>query len=193
MVRITEVIKNLIIINVIIFFAINYLPIISEFKPYFHMSHPSSPWFRPIQIVTHMFNHGSPMHLFMNMLGLFFLGPTVESALGPKRFLFLYLISGLGAVLVHFLFSVNPVVGASGAIFGVVAAFAVMFPNVKLMLMFIPVPIKAKFLISAVIIGSIFVGLFRMMPGIAHFAHVGGALFGALVVLYFRKNPNFLT
>lgn len=192
MYRLTEVVKNLLIINGIVFFAINYLPFLQPYRPLFYLFHPSDPAFSPIQIVTHMFNHGNESHLLMNLMGLFFLGPTVENALGPKRFLVLYILAGLGAAALHFMLSGAPIVGASGAILGVVAAFAIMFPNVELMIIFIPIPIKAKYLITFFLVVDLVLGLTNSSTGIAHFAHLGGALVGAIMVFVYRKNPTLL-
>jgi len=130
------------------------------------------------------------------MLGLFFLGPMVERALGSKDFLKLYLLAAMGALLTHigvdyydYLQSGIPsnrgVVGASGAIYGVVIAFATLFPNTKLMLLFPPIPIKAKYLAAAYIAFDLYNGVMRTNTGTAHFAHLGGALTGFLLVRYF--------
>ena len=140
------------------------------------------------------------------MLMLVFLGPMVESVLGAKKFLIMYFVAGFGAAAMHMLvwyFELsalppgyfdavmhNPnarVVGASGAIFGVLVAFASLFPNVKLMLLFPPIPVKAKYLAVALIAFDLFSGIGRFDTGIAHFAHVGGALFAFLLLIYWGK------
>lgn len=197
MLRITDVVKNLLIINVIVFFAVRYLLPFPGIERFFVLVFPGHAYpdlqngivytFEPVQIVTHMFMHGDERHLLFNMLGLFFLGPMVESALGPKRFFILYIFSGFFATLLHMLFvQGGMVVGASGAIYGVLAAFATMFPNIELMLMFIPVPVKAKYMALGLLAIGIYLGFRGSSDGIAHLAHVGGAIMGFLLVRFWR-------
>lgn len=189
MYRITDVVKHLIIINAIIFIGTN-LPVLAALRPYFILYPPQSDLFKPIQVVTHMFMHGSMGHLFFNMLALFFFGPNVESLWGPKKFLFFYLFCGFGAMIGHLLLGGNaPVVGASGAIAGVLVAFAMLFPNATVMLLIPPIPMKAKYLVLIVLIIDIYMGLTNSASTIAHFAHLGGALFGFLLILFWRKYP----
>ena len=127
-------------------------------------------------------------HLLFNMLTLFFLGPQIEQSLGKQRFLIFYFICGFAAMGLHMmLYYIGylgpvPIVGASGAIVGIAIAFAILFPNTKLMLMFIPFPIKAKYLIGAFILFDLFSGVGGASTGIAHFAHLGGALGGFLLM-----------
>src|SRR5688572_20291845 len=193
---ITPVVKQ-ILIGCIVFFAGTYLLQargIIDLNMVLAMYYPNSEYFKPWQIITHMFMHGGISHILFNMLALVSIGTFLERFMGAKKFLQLYFFSGLGAVFIHVLsqfiqihhitglwfpstedigiklFSdmdtgqlmVNtngsyireredlrifgPVVGASGAIYGVVAAFAFLFPNTELMIMFIPYPIKAKYL-----------------------------------------------
>jgi len=222
--NVTPVIKNLIIINALFFLAtmafqsfdIHLDRILSMF--YFDAEE-----FGIWQIATHMFMHGSVMHIAFNMLGLYFLGTNLERIWGSQRFLFFYLSCGLGAAFVHMaangfdvfsaigsltapaemveqsnygsaLYSAYkiPVLGASGAVYGVFAAFAYLFPNTRLMLLFPPIPVKAKWLILAVVVYDLYAGLNGMKTGTAHFAHLGGALFGFLMVYYWqRKGQNF--
>ncbi|MBK8621786.1 MAG: rhomboid family intramembrane serine protease [Saprospiraceae bacterium] len=191
MLRITDVVKNLIIINVIVFFAVRYLIPIHGVERFFVLVFPGLEYlvndvlfkFEPVQIVTHMFMHGDERHLLFNMLGLFFLGPLVESALGPKRFFILYFASGFFATFLHFLFvQGGMVVGASGAIYGILAAFATMFPNIELMLMFIPIPIKAKYVAMGLLAFGLYSGLGGSGDNIAHLAHVGGAVMGFILI-----------
>jgi membrane associated rhomboid family serine protease len=152
-----------------------------------------------------MFTHFDVSHILFNMLSLFFLGPTVEMGLGPKRFLALYLISGLVGLAAHFAVWYLPflmgntavapmfsVLGASGAVYGVVIAFATLYPDRELMLIFPPIPIKA-WLMATILIG---IGLYSGLTGaggnIAHFAHLGGALAGFLLAWYWKKGGSFL-
>ena len=134
---------------------------------------------------------------------LFFLGPLVEARWGPKRFLAFYLIAGLGALgldyfvtylELNYFGSANimqvygtPMLGASGAVFGVVTAMALLYPNVELYLFFIPFPVKAKYLISFYVVAELFLAFSGMQTGIAHWAHLGGALFGAILTLYWNR------
>lgn len=193
--NITPVVLNLIIINVIVFFARTSLP---QFIPDLAMHFPLMEEFKPYQVVTHFFMHGSVQHLLFNMLGLFFLGPMVERTLGGKDFLKLYLICAAGALVAHlgvdyyqYLTSNGAisrfpgVVGASGAIYGVVIAFATLFPNAKLMLLFPPIPIKAKYLGIGYIAYDLYNGFMGSATGIAHFAHLGGALTGFILIKFF--------
>lgn len=231
--RITDVVKNLIIINVIIYLGVSLTQgnTSVNLAQYVQLYPPFSDKFQPIQLITHMFMHGGISHLFFNMLALFFLGPFVEQKMGAKRFLIFYLVCGFGALLAHIgvhyisYFNVSdlianisseqlatlmnsgsfggtgldqnqaeiiyntlrdsynvPVVGASGAIMGVTIAFALFFPNMKLMLLFPPIPIKAKYMAGIIIAIDLFSGVSRVSSGIAHFAHLGGALTGLILV-----------
>ena len=193
--RITEVVKHLLIINVILFIAFYY--VMREYWQMTFLYFPLSEAFQPFQLVSHMFMHGSESHILFNMMSLFFLGPTVEQGMGSKRFLGLYLACGFSAMALHVLLSFLgvispvPIVGASGAIVGVAIAFAVLYPDVKLMLMFIPVPVKAKYLMGAFVVFDLVAGFGPYNTGIAHFAHLGGALCGFILTWYwYRRNPN---
>lgn len=207
MFQITDVIKHLLIINLIVFFGAMITDQTGLFESYMLVFHyPASVYFQPYQIVTHMFMHGGLTHLFFNMLALVMLGPYVEHYLGNKRFLILYLVSGFGALGLHVLiwyFELQGidarefaalmrepnygVVGASGAVYGVLAAFALLFPNTKLMLLFPPIPIKAKYLVAGLIAFDLISGVSGSQTGIAHFAHLGGALFGFLTLLLWKN------
>jgi membrane associated rhomboid family serine protease len=194
----TNIIKHLIILNAIVFFGTNALMGASRIM--LAMYYPASDFFRPFQIVTHMFMHADMGHLLFNMLTLFFLGQWVERLWGGRKFLFYYIFCGLGAAATHlafmyyeinFLGNVNamniPVLGASGAVYGVLIAFAILFPNQRLMLLFPPIPIKAKYLAIGLICIDLFFGVSGMGSNIAHFAHLGGALFGFLLIRYWYK------
>ncbi len=188
----------------------------------FALFYPASPLFKPMQLITHMFMHGNITHLLSNMFALFMFGVVLERVWGPKRFLFFYFATGLGAMLLHtgvqawqvhnftgsFFpdFSVlgeypqvveiyrTPTVGASGAIFGILIAFGMLWPNTELMMLFFPVPIKAKYFISLYVILELYLGL-SMYPGdnVAHFAHLGGALIGFIIVrIWNHTNRNTL-
>jgi len=193
--QLTDVVKNLIILNVV-FFILTYpgLPV-SNLLPNLELYYPGDTRFKPYQVISHMFMHGGVNHIILNMLSLFFLGPTVERYIGPKKFFILYFACGLGAVVLRSLVQYTgfipnhiPAVGASGAVVGVVTAFATLFPHQKLYLMFVPIPIKAMFLVGAFIAFDLYCGLTGAMPGIAHFAHLGGALVGFILAFFFFKN-----
>lgn len=151
-----------------------------------------SPFFQPYQIATHMFTHGGFQHILFNMLSLYVFGRLLENVWGHKRFLFFYLVSGLGAAGVHLLVNYLthggniPVVGASGAIMGLVAAFGYVFPNTEMYMFFVPFPIKAKWLAIGYVVLDLFGGI-NGGDNIAHFAHLGGALTGFILVLIWNK------
>ena len=188
MARLTDVVKNLLIINIIVFVAVWFLIPVQGIENYFILFRPGTPGFMPVQIVTHMFSHANFQHLLFNMFGLYMFGPWVESSLGPKRFLVLYLVSGFFASALQMFMSPVPILGASGAIFGVTTAFATMFPNVELMLLFPPIPMKAKYMAILFIGISIYSGVSGSQDGIAHFAHLGGALCGFIMIVYWKMN-----
>jgi membrane associated rhomboid family serine protease len=192
MFQLTPVIKNIIIINVLIYFSIqlNLLSMIPDVEEYFVLK-PYNNGFKPYQIFTSMFMHGSPQHLLFNMLGLVFLGPNVESSLGSKKFLNLYMLSGIASGIAHLALVNSSAVGASGAIYGMLGAFAAMFPNLKLIVFPIPIPIKAIFLIGGYIAYDLFSGLTDRATGIAHFAHVGGAVMGIALIFYWGKQKQY--
>lgn len=208
------IVKNLIIINVLVFLAQLILGITDKIAMY-PVRHPS---FEPYQIATHMFAHspGIIFHIFINMFMLWMFGRTLENVWGPKRFLLFYLICGVGAAAVHLgvqeiawqraealyaegnveaaqlaAASLGPALGASGAVMGVLVAFAFLFPNTELYLMFIPVPIKAKWLVMGYVAFDLIFGVANR-PGdnVARFAHLGGALTGFILVWIWNKNSR---
>jgi membrane associated rhomboid family serine protease len=150
--------------------------------------------FRPYQLISHMFLHGSLGHIFFNMFGLFMFGKVLESVLGSKRFFTLYFLSGIGAAILQlaiYYFQQAPaiMIGASGAIFGILAAFTMMFPNVELMIIFFPVPIKAKYIVPIYAVLELFFGIARFEgDNIAHFAHLGGAIVGFILIMVWKRN-----
>ena len=214
--RTTPVVLNLIILNALIFFAQSALGGMSDLNKVndlFALHHYKSEVFRPYQLVTHMFMHGGIFHLLFNMLALWMFGSIIEKSWGPKRFLIFYLICGLGAALAqmgsytfdfwqldHASLSMQEneqyqmilrqacTVGASGAIMGVLAAYGYLFPNTQLFIMPIPFPVKAKWAILGIIALDVFGGVSRTPnDNVAHFAHVGGAVIGFLIVFYWNK------
>ncbi len=240
MIKITEVVKHLIIINVLFFVATQTFG--DQMYQWFALWFPKNPNFRFWQLATHMFMHGGMTHVLFNMLGLWMFGSSVEAYLGKKQFLFLFFSAGLGAVLFqlgYYYYSYLPpyselinsgltsdeiaqmlssnqvieggisasqklnlqyiypiyeasMVGASGCIMGVLAAFGVMNPDAKLMMIFLPIPIKAKYFIPGIIlldIISAFTGQSFFSPSnTAYMAHVGGALIGFIIMWYWKNN-----
>jgi membrane associated rhomboid family serine protease len=232
MIKITDTVKHLIIINAL-FFLGTY---IFKEKAYdlLAMHYFENPAFKPWQIVTHIFMHGNVQHILFNMIGLWMFGSSVEQMIGTKRFLILYFIAGIGAVLfsqgidyiqfhsifnklqasgmsmddLHKLYQVplpagkgyvnadfqslystynTSLVGASGALYGVMVAFGVLLPRAKMGLMFLPIMIEARFFIPLLLLSDILFGVFSVNSNIGHFAHVGGAIFGFLVIWYYKK------
>ena len=143
--------------------------------------------FRVWQPLTYMFMHGSFEHLFFNMFSLWMFGATLENAWGTKRFLFYYMVCGIGAGLISMLIPGYHVsVGASGAIYALLLAFGMMFPNGYIYLYFL-VPIKTKWFIVGMVVLELFEGFFRSSDGIAHFAHLGGMLIGFIIIMIWKK------
>jgi membrane associated rhomboid family serine protease len=235
----TDTVKQLLIINVLFFIGSYFVPQANELLSLHYFESDGFKFWQPL---THMFMHGSLMHIFFNMFALVSFGSALEHFWGAKKFLFFYLSCGLGAALIHsgvnyyhfhdaqnillqngvtatdiqtlirggsvsinnpdtvliqnyvnqmgFAYN-NQAVGASGAIYGLLVAFAFMFPNAELIMMFIPVPIKAKYFVPVIVLLDLFSGVtgFSLFGGnIAHFAHVGGALIGFIMMWYWKKN-----
>ena len=214
----TPAVINLIIINVIVFIAqitFGGLQGESHVTDLFALHHYKSDVFGLQQIITHMFMHGSFLHLFFNMFALYMFGSNIERMWGAKRFLIFYFICGIGAAIVQLIsyaydfrifdkmtmsyeevvqyqeaLRMNATVGASGAIMGVVAAFGYLFQNSEMMIIPIPIPIKAKWAVLGIIAIDVFSGIAgRPGDNVAHFAHIGGALTGFLIV-YFQNRGN---
>ncbi len=232
------VVKNLIIINVVLWLTTILFIRLFGTNLNFHLGlfHFQSPVFKPWQVVTHMFMHDNDriFHLLFNMWALWMFGKVLESVWGSKRFLIYYLVTGLGAALVHSLvnyiqlapdimalktaYSVNrinvtllneilqpgnpyyqlgrelmrPTIGASGAVYGVLLAFGVLFPNTPLYIIPIPFPIKAKWLIIGAGVISLYLGLSGQGGNVAHFAHLGGMIFGFILIKYWNRfTKNF--
>jgi len=194
--KLTDAIKHLIIINVLFYVVTFFIPSMTEkMMEWFALFYPTSDYFQPWQFVTHMFMHGGLMHIIFNMYALWAFGSPLEQLWGKNKFFFFYFSAGLGAALVYtlanyYMQSYDAIaVGASGAVYGVLVAFAFNFPNAKLALIFFPVPIAAKYFIPIIVIGDLFFGFTRYSVGnIAHFAHIGGALIGFLIMLYWKNN-----
>ena len=258
--------KNIILINVIMFGATLYFDYFTNYDFTWNMGlhFYLSDDFKPYQLITHMFMHGSLMHIFFNMFAIFMFGPALEHRLGPQKYFTFYLLTGFGAVFLHFaslyweqydlimavknirktydvealvslwnqygsnvgnptlrnqIFvelqevvqhpnhlmasditrissyfidgSLSIVVGASGALFGILAGFAMLYPNQRLLFMFIPYPIKAKYFVLVYALIELYLGFSSdVNDNIAHFAHLGGAIFGALVIMIWKKQGS---
>lgn len=233
---IPPVVKNLIIVNVLLLFATFVLEQAGiNLYTYLGLHFPLSEKFRLHQIFTHMFMHGGLTHLFFNMFALYMFGRVLESVWGPKRFLTFYLVTGIGAAVLHtavnfieyssvasklspdsvamvkeqgyglwaegknysdaLLGKLNmilntPTVGASGAVFGILLGFGMLFPNTQLMLLFPPIPIKAKYFVMGYGILELYLGFSQPGSNVAHFAHIGGMIFGYFMIKYWNKNSR---
>ena len=225
------IVKNLIIINVLVFVAqitltqfdvtgkIQLYPIMPEqlreiLEQSKHPLYSEGQGFKPYQIATHMFAHSPSLifHILFNMFALWMFGRVLENVWGGKRFLLFYLLCGLGAAAVHLAMqyfrceqllqaiinedpnvgnligAAAPALGASGAIMGIFVAFAYLFPNTELFIMFIPFPIKAKWAVLGLAAIDLFGGFGNFAgDNIAHFAHLGGAVTGFIIVLIWNK------
>ena len=236
--RLTDTIKHLIIINIILFIAPQFLKL--DFTNILALHFPQNNHFGFWQYVSHMFMHGSFAHILFNMYGLWAFGTPLEQMWGKKKFIFFYFSAGIGAGLIYTLVNYyqfnsiyelfinaglnnsqvisilekgttagfdlrnaitqtqfdkiyslyhTPVVGASGAVYGILVAFGLYFKDAKLALIFFPVPIAAKYFIPAIIAMDLFFGMTKYSVGnIAHFAHIGGAFIGFIIAWYWKKN-----
>jgi membrane associated rhomboid family serine protease len=179
--------------GIIILCAIVYL---TGFRPGGLMLWPlESGFFTPWQMVSYAFLHGNFNHLFFNMFAVWMFGTPLEKVWGSQRFLTFYAVCVVGAAIAQLLVQlfeggVYPTIGASGGVFGLLLAYGVMWPNNRIFLIFFPVPIKAKWFV--LIYGGIelLLGFSRAMPGIAHFAHLGGMLFGAVLLYRWGWRPG---
>ena len=217
--NIPTVTKNLLILNVLAFVAYIIfsgmgIDLNNLLGLHFFLSNDFHLW----QLVTYMFMHGGYMHILMNMFMLWMFGMVMENVWGSKKFLLYYMVTGIGAGLCqelaqyatymaeglnHYQYAATEIgripmenylsrwttVGASGAVYGVLLAFGLTFPNERMFIIPIPIPLKAKW----IIFGSIAIELFSAMgtsnDGVAHLAHLGGMLFGYLLIRYWRKHP----
>ena len=166
-------------------FMIMWFPLWPLASPY--------PQFMPWQLVTYGFLHdfGSLQHIIFNMFGLWMFGRDLERMMGPKRFLTYYLTCVVGAGIVQLIVAglqggVYPTLGASGGVFGILLAYAMAFPNRTVMLLIPPIPMKAKYFVLAYGLLELYLGVSGGAPGVANFAHLGGMLFGFLLLQYWR-------
>mgnify|MGYP002518239778 CR=1 FL=1 len=190
------VVKNLVIANCVLYLAIRLIPAVNhfcaEYMQLWWSNNPYAPEFHSYQFVTYMFLHAGFGHLFSNMFALWMFGRTLEYELGSQRFLTYYMVCGIGAALIQIgiasLFSESlTLLGASGAVFGLLLAFGVMHPNNMIYIIPIPFPIKAKWFVVGYAVLEILLGWSGANTGIAHFAHVGGMLWGLALLYWWRK------
>jgi membrane associated rhomboid family serine protease len=187
MFRLTPLVRNLIIVNVIVFIAQKLMPGLQYLLALYG---PTTDYFRPYQLFTYMFAHGDFLHIFFNMLVLATTGPILENYWDQKKFLIFYLVTGIGAGVFHIIIQQLffpyeagvPMLGASGAIYGILMGFGMMFPNLEMMLLIPPIPIKAKYLVW--VLG----GMTYLLSGsgVAHFAHLGGIIFAYIMIKLWR-------
>ena len=203
--------RNLIILNIIVFIAtlINRDFMTAEFALFY----PTSRYFHWWQVLTHMFLHGGFWHILFNMYTLWLFGSVVENIIGSKKFLLFYFVCGLGAAGLHLgveflqmqsfmegaalgnsvalqniaVIKLTPTVGASGAIYGVLIGYAMLFPASKMTLLFPPVTLSAKWMVIVFAAIELLTGVTGTVAGVAHFAHLGGMLIGWLMIFYWRK------
>ena len=209
--NVPKVTRNLLIINVLM--CIGFLLNQEKMTTVFALFYPASPYFHWWQYITHMFMHGGWWHIFFNMYTLFIFGSVLERIIGEKKFLIFYFVCGLGAAALHTgveylqaqsymaqiaqgntaamqayqTLKMTPTVGASGAIYGLLIGYAMLFPNAQLTLIFPPITLTAKWWIIIFAVIELVTGVTGMAAGIAHFAHLGGMLFGFLLIRYWRK------
>ena len=189
------VVKNLIIINLLVYMAMALIPeayrFLNEFGALQVGPRMLGYKFHTYQFITYMFLHANFEHIFFNMFALWMFGRTLEYELGSRRFLIYYMVCGIGAALIQYLtalvFGELPLmlVGASGAVMGLLLAFGVLHPNATIMLLFPPIPMKAKWFVIIYGVIELFLG-WRGVGNVAHFAHVGGMLWGFLLLYWWR-------
>lgn len=207
-------VRNIIIINVLVMIMTS----LNENFMYekFALFYPTSPFFHWWQPVTHMFMHGGFFHLLFNMYTLFIFGSVLERVWGPKKFLIFYFATGLGAAAIHtgvewiqmqswiaqaaegtqsalmaiHTMKMTPTVGASGAIYGVLMGYAMLYPDSMLTLVLPPVSLKAKWFVLIFAGIELLTGITGTGGGIAHFAHLGGLIFGYILIRVWKKRGH---
>jgi len=234
MIKITDTVKHLIIINVLLFVATNVFK--EQLSSLLEIYYFENPLFRPWQVVTHMFMHANVQHLLFNMIALWMFGSIIEKMIGRSKFLILYFVSGIGATLfsqsidyfqyhsiydsllslgataqeiqamlltkkiptilqdvpmetLRSLFTKfnTPAVGASGALYGVLVAYGILMPKAKMGFLFLPIMVEARIFIPLLLLSDMIFGVFSANTNIGHFAHIGGAIFGFLVIWYYKQ------
>lgn len=185
--------RNILIINFIIWIACYLFEFRGIYLANYLALYPvQTGLFRLHQLITFMFTQVDLWHMFFNMFAVYMFGQVLEQYWGAKRFLTYYIVCGIGSGLIQLLvcyltMSFAPTIGASGAVFGILLAFGMLFPNTPLFIMFIPIPIKAKYFVIIYGLIELYLGFAnRAGDNVAHFAHLGGMLFGIGMVLYWK-------
>jgi membrane associated rhomboid family serine protease len=153
---------------------------------------PLGTYFMPWQIITYAFLHGNLSHLLFNMFGVYMFGSELERVWGPRRYLTLYMVSAISAAIAQLLVSsltgaAYPTIGASGAVFGLLLAFAMVFPRRMVVLLFPPIPMRAPVFVALYGALELVLGVTGTQAGVAHFAHLGGMAGGFLLMRYWRR------
>lgn len=218
---IPPVTRNIIIINFLIWIISELSPDFMYEK--FALFYPKSQYFHWWQFGTHMFMHGGFWHVFFNMFTLYMFGSVLERVWGPKKYLLFYFVTGLGAAALHTgvewiqclhwehivntgaaadaiaanrsiqALCMTPTVGASGAIYGLLLGYAMLFPDSMMTLLFPPITLKAKWFVLIFAVIELLTGVTGVGGGIAHFAHLGGMLFGLILILWWKKGNKMYT
>jgi len=179
-------VKHLLIINGIFFVGLSTPGVAQMLFEYGALWPIGSGLFQPWQLVSYMFLHGGFGHIFFNLFALWMFGQSIENYWGTKRFTVFYFLTGIGAAILHMFIGGGgaPTIGASGAVYGILLAFGMMFPNREIMLLFPPIPIKAKYFVALFGVIELISGISRTDSGVAHFAHLGGMLVGFILIKY---------
>ncbi len=194
--NIPKITKNLLVINILAYIATLVMRTKDiDLALWGGLHFFASPYFEIYQFITYQFLHGSFTHLFFNMFALWMFGRVIEQVLGPKKFLIYYLLCGVGAglcqeVVQFFMGSFSLTIGASGAVYGILMAYAMTFPDERLFIFPFPFPIRAKWFIAIFIGVELYSAANAGSDGVAHMAHLGGLLFGFLLMRYWHKNPS---
>lgn len=195
---IPDVIFVVLIINGVMFAAQNLIDgprLVGPVSYYLSLWPMGSEQFHPWQFITYGFLHGDIPHIAFNMLMLWMFGRELEGLMGPQRFLTYYLTCVIGAGFVQMLVAAwqggtYPTLGASGGVFGILLAFGMAFPNRMILLLIPPIPMKAKYLVVLAGLMELYFGVAGTRPGIANFAHLGGMLFGLMLLLYWKRSAR---
>lgn len=188
--NVPQAVKSILIINILVFIMSSLngglMDSLFALNPVYFI-------YKPWQLVTYMFMHGSFAHIFFNMYAVFIFGSVLERVWGTKKFVFYYLVTGVGAALIHIGvqwltqdFALT--VGASGAVFGLLLGYAMLYPDTMMGLIFPPVTMKAKWFVLIYAAIELLLGITGAQASVAHFAHLGGLVFGLVLMLYWKKS-----
>ncbi len=198
----TLIVQSLLVVNIMVYFMELYIGnyLLYKFALWpiestsFEGVNDSRPSFNLIQLVSYSFLHANVLHLLLNMYALWLFGTQIERLWGSKTFLIYYFVCVIGAALVQLWVSsldnnYYPTIGASGGVFGVLLAFGMFYPREKLMIIFPTIPIQARTFVILYILIELWFGVTGTAQGVAHFAHLGGMLFGFILIQYWKKHP----